>query len=657
MRTNDTCRLLVCDFDDGDWRADAFAYAAACSQYGIRAAAEISRSGDGAHVWIFFSEYLPAQIARSLGTSLLREAMNIRGTMSLSSYDRFFPSQDYLPRKSPGRMRLGNLIALPLQGRCRAGGTTVFADPGTWQPFDDQFAFLSSLARLTPEDVVELASKLRPVRTGPIESALPRSVKRGTRNDAARKTDAAHVGPVIITLNSTITVPTGGLPSSVVAELKHAASLPNPEFFRRQAQRFSTFGVPRYVYCFEHDDNEIRVPRGLLDSVRRTLSSAGISASIKSEIAAAPTISTNFRGELTTDQRTAVAVIQKNETGVLVAAPGSGKTVMACATIAERAVSTAIIVNRAELATQWRERLTEFLDINPKLIGQLGAGKRKRTGIIDIVMLQTIARREADPTVLNDYGYVIVDECHSLGAPSTEAAIRQVNVRYWLGLTATPYRADQMDDIITMQCGPVRHTMASDSGSDRQLVIHETEFTTDEWGSDGPSIQAIYGELAGDEARNQSIVSDIQSAYLEGRTCLALTNRVGHVETISSLLRARNVRVFVLHGQLGAKERLAVRAEISSLDGHTPFVLIATDKVAGEGFDLPQLDTLFLTVPISFKGRVIQQIGRVTRLNRETAFAAQVHDYRDTGVPLFERMFNKRLRIMAKQGFTRSGTS
>jgi superfamily II DNA or RNA helicase len=301
--------------------------------------------------------------------------------------------------------------------------------------------------------------------------------------------------------------------------------------------------------------------------------------------------------------------------------------------------------------------LTEFLDIDPKLIGHLGAGKRKRTGIIDIVMLQTIARREADPAVLNDYGYVIVDECHSLGAPSTEAAIRQVKVRYWLGLTATPYRADQMDDIITMQCGPVRHTMASDRESDRQLVIHETEFVTDEWGSDGPSIQAIYGELAVDEARNQSIVSDIQSAYLEGRTCLALTNRVGHVETISSLLRARNVRVFVLHGQLGAKERLAVRSEISTLDGRTPFVLIATDKVAGEGFDLPQLDTLFLTVPISFKGRVIQQIGRVTRLNRETDFATQVHDYRDAGVPLFERMFNKRVRIMAKQGFTRSRTS
>ncbi|HAM27540.1 MAG TPA: helicase [Microbacteriaceae bacterium] len=656
MHTDDTCRLLVCDFDDGDWRADASAYVSACSQNGIQAAAEISRSGEGAHVWIFFSEHLSAHIARSLGTSLLREAMNIRGLMSLSSYDRFFPSQDSLPRKSSGRMRLGNLIALPLQGTCRAKGTTVFADPDTWQPFVDQFAFLSSITRLSPEDVVALASKLRPVRTGPIASTGARPAKQSRTPDSPATTGASHRAPVTITLSSTIAIPTEGLPAGVIAELKHAASLPNPEFFRRQAQRFSTFGTPRYVYCFEHDGTQIRVPRGLLDSVRRTLSSAHIGISIVNEIGDARAITPTFLGGLNPDQQTAVAAMQQHETGVLVAPPGSGKTVMACATIVERAVSTAIIVNRAELATQWRERLTEFLDIDPKLIGQLGAGRRKRTGIIDIIMLQSIARKDADPSLLNDYGYVIVDECHSLGAPSTEAAIRQIRVRYWLGLTATPYRADQMDDIITMQCGPIRHTIVSTDESDRQLVIHDTEFVTDEWGADGPSIQAMYGELASNETRNQGIANDIHDAYREGRTCLALTNRIEHVDTLAALLRALNVRVFVLHGQLGARERLAVRAETSAMDGQTPFVLIATDKVAGEGFDLPQLDTLFLTMPISFKGRVIQQVGRVTRLNRETLFATQVHDYRDARVPLFERMFNKRQRIIAKQGFTASAT-
>jgi len=654
MRIDDTCRLLVCDFDDGDWRADASAFVLACSQNGIHAAAEISRSGDGAHVWIFFSEFIPASAARSLGASLLREAMNIRGTMSLSSYDRFFPAQDSLPRKSPGRMRLGNLIALPLQGTCRGRGTTVFADPETWDPVADQFAFLSSVRRLSPEDVATLSSKLRPVRTGPIAGTDTKRAKHSTTSNPAVTKDAARPSSITIVLNSVIEIPTEGLPSGVIAELKHVASLPNPEFFRRQAQRFSTFGTPRYVYCFEHDDTEIRVPRGLLDSVRRTLSSAHIGVSIVNEIEDARAITATFRGGLNPDQHTAVTAMQQHETGVLVAPPGSGKTVMACATIAERGVSTAIVVNRAELATQWRERLTEFLDIDPKHIGQLGAGRRKRTGIIDIIMLQSIARKDADPTLLNDYGYVIVDECHSLGAPSTEAAIRQVRARYWLGLTATPYRADQMDDIITMQCGPVRHTIFRDDESDRELVVHDTEFTTEESGADGPSIQAMYGELASNELRNKVIANDIHNAHREGRTCLALTNRIEHVETLAALLRPLNVRVFVLHGQLGARERLAVRAEISAMDGRTPFVLIATDKVAGEGFDLPQLDTLFLTMPISFKGRVIQQVGRVTRHGRETLFATQVHDYRDARVPLFERMFNKRKRIITKQGFTPS---
>jgi len=591
MRIDDTCRLLVCDFDDGDWRADASAFVLACSQNGIHAAAEISRSGDGAHVWIFFSEFIPASAARSLGASLLREAMNIRGSVSLSSYDRFFPAQDSFPRKSAGRMRLGNLIALPLQGTCRAQGTTVFADPETWDPVADQFAFLSSLRRLSPEDVATLSSKLRPVRTGPIVGTDTKRAKHSTTSNPAVTNDAARPSSITIVLNSVIEIPTEGLPSGVIAELKHVASLPNPEFFRRQAQRFSTFGTPRYVYCFEHDDTEIRVPRGLLDSVRRTLSSAHIGVSIVNEIEDARAITATFRGGLNPDQHTAVTAMQQHETGVLVAPPGSGKTVRACATIAERGVSTAIVVNRAELATQWRERLTEFLEIDPKHIGQLGAGRRKRTGIIDI---------------------------------------------------------------ITMQCGPVRHTIFRDDESDRELVVHDTEFTTEEWGADGPSIQAMYGELASNELRNKVIANDIHNAHREGRTCLALTNRIEHVETLAALLRPLNVRVFVLHGQLGARERLAVRAEISAIDGRTPFVLIATCKVAGEGFDLPQLDTLFLTMPISFKGRVIQQVGRVTRHGRETLFATQVHDYRDARVPLFERMFNKRKRIITKQGFTPS---
>ncbi|WP_354570545.1 DEAD/DEAH box helicase family protein [Glaciihabitans sp. UYNi722] len=651
MTSNDMCLLLVCDFDDGEWRADAQAYVAACSRHGVPAAAEISRSGDGAHVWIFFSDAIPAHIARSLGSSLLREAMDIRGAMKLSSYDRFFPSQDLLPRKSPGRMRLGNLIALPLQGVCRANGTTVFADPATWVPYDDQFAYLAAMALMSLKEVSSLASKLRPVRTGP-SASIATEQRRSTRVETGPvEGDTPRLGRIEIAVGSVISIPTAGLPTAVLAELKHIASLPNPEFFRRQAQRFSTFGTPRYVYCFEHDDTDLRLPRGLLDAVRRTMGSAKIRVDVTNTIPQPPAIALTFRGDLTAAQHDAVAVMLRHDTGVLVAPPGFGKTVMACASIARRGLPTAILVNRAELATQWRERLTQFLDIDPKQIGQFGAGRIKRKGLVDIVMLQSITRRHGDPTILDEYGYVIVDECHALGAPSTEAAIRQVGVAHWLGLTATPYRADQMDDIITMQCGPIRHTMTGANTADRELIVHETQFTTEEWGADGPSIQAIYGEIASDATRNADIAADISAAYREGRTCLALSNRIEHVETITKMLQDADVLTFALHGQLKTKERLTVRTNIAALSAETPFVLVATDKVAGEGFDLPQLDTLFLTVPISFKGRVVQQLGRVTRLNRETLLAAQVHDYRDSHVPLFDRMFRKRQRIIAKEGF------
>ena len=654
MLRNDTCRLLVCDFDDGDWKSDAAAYADACRNHGIEATAEISRSGEGAHVWIFFAEALPAHHARSLGSSLLREAMAIRQTMSLSSYDRFFPSQDLLPRKSPGRMRLGNLIALPLQGTCRRGGTTVFADPRTWVPYEDQFAHLSKVTPLSSDDVAMLGSSLRPVRTGPVDSRTrlrrPQLHGGADKTRTPGKTISSAPASVIVSRSAMLSIPTDRLPSGIVADLKHAASIPNPEFYRRQAQRFSTFGTPRFVYCFEHDETELRLPRGLLDSVRRIMKAASIRIEVADELAEPVSIDVSFRGELTTEQRTAASVMESHESGVLVAPPGSGKTVIACALIAERGVRTAVIVNRAELAGQWRERLIEFLDIDDKQIGQYGAGRRKLRHVVDIFMLQSVTHRSADPTLLNEYGLVIVDECHSLGAAATEAAIRQVAVKHWLGLTATPYRADQMDDIITMQCGPVRHTMTDSQQFGKELVVHASGFQSEETGADGPSMQAIYTELAADEDRNQAIAQDALDAYRTGRNCLILSNRVDHVEKLADILRP-DAAVFVLHGRLHQKERRQVRTKLAERDSTEPFVLVAIDKVAGEGFDLPSLDTLFLASPIAFKGRIVQQLGRISRSSREGDVAAQVHDYRDSEVPFLERMFQRRRRMMTKLGF------
>ena len=358
-----------------------------------------------------------------------------------------------------------------------------------------------------------------------------------------------------------------------------------------------------------------------------------------------------FTGRLRPDQHRAVRAILKHQDGVLVAPPGTGKTVIACALIAERSVATAILVNRAELLHQWRDRLTTFLDIEDQRIGQLGSGRKKRTGVIDLIMMQSISRKGSDPNILEEYGQVIVDECHAIAAPSTEAAIRTVNVKHWVGLTATPFRSDQMDGLITMQCGPIRHQIEAERDEDRRLVIHRTSFTTEEPGSDGPSIQAIYSELSHDASRNALIVDEIVRAAEDRRTCMVLTNRVDHLKYLDARVSLKVPgKVFTLHGQLTAQERRAVRQEIAETDRNgDPFVLIAIDKIAGEGLDIPTMDTLFLAMPVSFKGRIIQQAGRVTRGGHQGS--AVVHDFRDAEVPLLERMHRRRRRTLEGEGF------
>lgn len=643
MIADDMCRLLVCDFDDESWRHDAAAYANECRRAGLQVLAEISRSGEGAHVWLFFNEAVPAATARVAGLGLLHAAMARVPGMSFASYDRFFPSQDTLPERSTGRGRLGNLIALPLQGDCRRRATSVFADPETWQPFGDQFAALAACAPATFAQLNELATSLATPRVGP-SHMLARRPKRATIRASAKVMAGQKL---TVRRDSMVHVPTAALPSAVVTELKHMASVANPEFYRKQAQRFSTFGTPRFVTCFEHDEGELRLPRGLSDEAVTLLNDAGFTVSVDIDRRAHHAIDIEFTGELRPSQQSAVDALLAHDMGVLVAPPGSGKTVIACALIAHRRVPSAILVNRADLVVQWRERLQQFLSLEEKQIGQLGAGRRKRRLTVDIIMMQSIGHRAGDPSILEDYGQLIVDECHGVAAPAIEAALRQVDVPLWTGLTATPYRADQLDGLITMQCGPIRHEIEQAVHGTRRLIVHDTVFTT---GSDGASIQVIYSELAADTSRNETIIGHIVDAAESSRTCLVLTSRLEHLDALASGVTSRcGIEVVSLHGRLSPAQRREIRARLTALDdAGTPFVLVAIDKIAGEGLDLPTLDTLFLTVPVSFKGRVIQQIGRVTR---GTESAAIVHDYRDSAVPVLERMHRRRRAVMAKEGF------
>ena len=633
----DTCALLACDFDKGTWALDALAFLDACHADGVPAALERSRSGNGGHVWVFFDGPVPATDARSLGAALLRRAMSARAELDLTSYDRFFPSQDFLPKAG-----LGNLIALPLQGKSSERGNTLFLDPTTMEPWADQWSFLSSVARMSPGAVLELAGSLRPVDAGPAVS-LEELARRG----------GPPPPPVIrARLGAMLSIERAGLPPAVVAAFKHLASIANPEFYEKQRMRFSTWDTPRFISCYSEDLEWLHLPRGLTERVAELVSSLGSEVDLADDRADPPPIELAFIGTLRPQQSAAVADLVGHDRSVLVAPPGAGKTVMACAVIADHCTPTLVVVNRKELLDQWRTRLAEHLGVDPKKIGQIGGGKNEPSDVVDVAMLQSLARRD-DPAIFDRYGLVVVDECHHLPAVSFAACVQRARTRRWLGLTATPYRRDKLEAIIGFHCGPTRHEIkpGAVAGTElvrRELVVHQTSTQVSE--DEAAHIQSVFAALVADAERTRQICADVHAAVTSGRTCLVLTQRTDHIKDIVDELAGLGDSPLVLRGGLGKKARAAVTGAITARVPGAGVVLVATGSYLGEGFDWPDLDTLFLAFPLAFKGRVVQYVGRLLRTH-EGKHHVELHDYVDSRILVLDRMHTKRLPAYASLGF------
>ncbi|WP_093925499.1 TOTE conflict system archaeo-eukaryotic primase domain-containing protein [Sulfitobacter brevis] len=599
----DTCWFLAADFDKASWAEDANALLETCRAKQVPAGLERSRSGNGGHVWIFFSEPVSARLARQLGSVLITETMERWPEIGFASYDRLFPNQDIMPLGG-----FGNLIALPLQNNARKAGNSVFVD-GNLRPYDDQWAYLSSLPRFSAEAVAnlvaaaELSGQVLGVRMPVDDEQADEPWKMPpSRRSTPRRLDVPIPRSIKVTIADQIYIDRSELPSAMIAQLVRLAAFQNPEFYRAQAMRLPTFGKPRIVSCAELHPRHVALPRGCFDEVVGLLSDQGASVDLDDlrEDGTALLETVRFRGELRQQQSRAFNALIEHDNGVLAATTAFGKTVVASALIAHRARNALVLVHRRELLNQWVERLGSFLQIDPKQIGTIGAGKRKPTGVIDVALIQSLVRKGEVDDIVGDYGHLVVDECHHLSAASFELVARRTKARYVAGLSATVARKDGHHPIIFMQCGPVRHrvsakSQAAESGIHHRARERHTRFRLPEdlAMAERPSMPAIYSALAEDRARNDLIFDDVLKSLEAKRSPIVLTERKDHLEYFQQRFSRFAKNIVVLRGGMSAKERKVAQAALS-VDENEERLILATGRYIGEGFDDARLDTALL---------------------------------------------------------------
>jgi superfamily II DNA or RNA helicase/very-short-patch-repair endonuclease len=658
MLQDETCHFLAADFDDESWQVDAGAFLETCRRLCLSAALERSRSGNGGHVWLFFEEAISASLARKLGSHVLTETMERRPEVGFGSYDRLFPNQDTLPKGG-----FGNLIALPLQKQARQWSNTVFIDE-QFKPYPDQWSFLAGLRRISRVQVEALVRDAE-AKGGVIGLQMPVQDEDDDRPYTAppsRRYEPPIVEPLPesleLILADQIYIARENLPPALRNRLLRLAAFQNPEFYRAQSMRLSTYGKPRIIQCAEEYALHFALPRGCLDEAMRVLQELKIKAVVRDERFVGIPLNVSFCGDLRLEQRAAAEAMLRHDTGVLAATTAFGKTVVAAWLVAQRRVNTLVLVHRRQLMEQWIERLSEYFGIPVKTIGRLGSGRNKLTGMLDVALVQSLVHKGIVDDRIGDYGHLVVDECHHLSARSFELVARRAKARFVTGLSATLARKDGHHPIIFMQCGPVRYRVdarkqAAARPFTHRVFVRPTGFRATAEPEDDPRLEfcRLCEELRNDDARNAMICADVLGAVSEGRSPLLLSERIEHVVRLAERLSREIPHLITLQGGMGRKELQGALDSIAHISDNVGRVILATGRYIGEGFDDPRLDTLFLTLPVSWRGTISQYAGRLHRLH-EGKREVRVYDYADLNVPMLARMFDRRCRGYESLGYT-----
>ena len=659
MLLDETCLFLAADFDKASWKDDVAAFLVTCRQLNLPASLERSRSGNGGHVWLFFQEAVPAALARKLGAHVLTETMERRPDIGLDSYDRFFPNQDTLPQGG-----FGNLIALPLQKQARRSGNSVFLDD-QFAPYPDQWEFLSTIEKITRRTMEHIVGHAEEKgRLIGVRFALDDEDDQEpwTTAPSRRRKEPALAGPlpqsIEIVLGNELYVAKEGLPAGLRNRLIRLAAFQNPEFYKAQAMRLSTYDKPRIIACAEDNPLHVGLPRGCLDEVCQLLADLHIKPVLRDERFHGVRLDLKFHGELRPEQKIAADAMLKHDTGVLSATTAFGKTVVGAWLIAQRGVNTLILVHRRQLLEQWIERLSAFLGLPTKEIGRIGAGRRKPTGHVDVALIQSLVRKGVVDDQVGQYGHLVIDECHHLSAHSFEQVARRFKGKFVTGLSATVTRKDGHHPIIFMQCGPIRHRVDAKAQAaarpfEHSVLVRPTGFRQRDVANPDIRMQFhdLYDQLIKDETRNRLIVAEVIQAVRDGRSPVVLTERNEHLDDLMARLAGEIRNLVVLRGGMGKKELQRVAAQLASIPDTEERVLLATGRYLGEGFDDSRLDTLFLTLPVSWRGTIAQYVGRLHRLN-DRKREVQVYDYADLDVPMLARMFDRRCQGYEAVGYT-----